>query len=256
MNNQKDIEKSLDEIRTKDKSLNSSGRRITLENVPSINNAEILADVLGNNDSIFKIGRAYRMRKKLQKSQQGSFAHPDSTCSFHSPKGSSVFSFNAFQSPRQSKDFTQTLTLNTEPATGESFSRQYKLPTESESVTTDSHYFWDHGAESEFREHKEQARARLFNNIKSSSWIEVGLGPFIEVSHKKEKQKSQRNNLLERYRRGEALTIEEYATVSHTSQLLNSYSDQHFIQSVVNQLDSDIVDAVTKNTSLRFLFPL
>lgn len=232
-------------MRSKDKSMNSSTRRITLEKIPSVNNAEILADVLGSNDSIFKIGRAYRRNKQNQRTSHGSFALPDNTRSFHSPKSSGTFTFNSFRSPRPSRDYAQTLTLNTEQSTLENFTRQRELSPGLETATQDSQYIWDYEAESEFREHKEQARARMFNDIKSSSWLEVGMGPFIQMSHKGEKQKSQRNTLLERYRKGEALFIEEHAAVAHTSQLLNSFSDQHFIQSVVNQLDTEVVDAVT-----------
>ena len=58
------------------------------------------------------------------------------------------------------------------------------------SANEDSQYYWDFEAEGEFKTHREESRARLFNNIKSSSWNEVGLGPFIQVSHKGEMQKA------------------------------------------------------------------
>lgn len=238
MDNQKDIERSLDEIRSKDRSTMSTARsrRINLEHIPVVNNTEILADVLGNNEAIFKINKTFHKKKRL--ASQGEGIRPETARS----ASSGTFTFTSQSSVRRDRHNTTS--------TSDAYALQAAI--NKMNATTDrsgvnegaSQYIWDHEAEYDFKDHKEEARARMFNNIKSSSWNEVGLAPFIQKSQKEEKQKSQRNHLLERYRQGDALTSREYAEFAHTSLFLNSYSDTQFIQSVVNQLEPEIVEAV------------
>ena len=234
----------------------SSARKISLDNVPSVNNVEILADILGKEDSLFKLGRAHRKRMREGKLHQTSFAQPTSTSSFHSPRGSKIFSprgseaftFQTLQSPRLSKDFSRPIPLNTEAAATQSSFRVGTSGNESKRASISKSQIWDWRAESDFQYHKEQAQALFSKEVKSSSWNEVSLAPFIQASQREETQKSHRNHLFDKYRRGEILTADEYASIAHTSQLLNLHSDQHFIQNVVDQLDPEVIDAVRINT--------
>lgn len=221
-----------------------NSRRITLDHIPAVNNAEILEDVLGSSEAIFKAGKAYRKRMIQQKRQGGSYNRSDSFQTLHSPRSSTGGPLNltTARSLQTSRSQANFMSGTTSP-----YGLQIPQTAHTEeSVNRDqaSQYIWDYEAENDFKSHKEDARARLFHHIKSSSWNEVGLAPFIQISHKEESQKSQRNHLLERYRKGDFLSTQEFSKIASTSQLLNSNSDKHLIQSVVNQLDPEIVDAV------------
>jgi len=234
----------LDDIRSRDKSTTfNSTRRITIENIPAVNNTEILADVLGNNEAIFRLGKTHRHRKKAEVST--SLSRPDSARSLNAPGSARSYYFNTSRLSVPKLNQTQNISTASDP-----YGLQKSIPKINltgggdASVNDESQYTWDYHAEREFKHHKEEARARMFNEIKSSSWNEVGLGPFIQVSHKEETEKSQRNHLLERYKKGEALGIKEYTKIANTSLLLNSYSDTQFIQSIVNQLEPEVIEAV------------
>lgn len=214
----------------------STTRRINLEHIPKVNNVEILADVLGHSEAIFKVNNAGRRKRN-----QIHLGLNDTTRST-SPR---TFIFNTTQSSVQ-RDHNTTTESATELLPIQNALSKMNRTVDGAGINEGpSKYVWDYEAEIDFKDHKEEARARMFNEIKSSSWNEVGLGPFIRESYKAEKQKSQRNNLLKRFRKGEALTTREYSEIANTSMLLNSYSDTQFIQGVVNQLDPEIIEAVS-----------
>lgn len=117
-------------------------------------------------------------------------------------------------------------------------------PQEKAQESGQTSYVWDGAAERKFKEHKEESRARMYKIVKSSSFNEVAFSPFIVASHMEEKNKVQRETKLQHYREGEVLPSEDYNYLANTSMLLNSCSDKHFIQTVVNNLEPEIVDAV------------
>ena len=227
----------MEEVRSREKSTLSTTRRINLEHIPSVNNTEILADVLGNSEAIFRVNNSGLRKKK--RIDPGSLTNRSEANRSISP-GSF---FNTTQSSVQRDHNTTAESVDNLPLNNTliKLNRTLEEPAAKKGA---SQYIWDYEAEYHFKTHKEEARARMFKEIKSSSWNEAGLGPFIQTSHKEKAQKSQRNHLLERYRKGDTLTIKEYSEVANTSKLLNSHADENFIQEVVDHLDPDIVGAV------------
>jgi len=103
---------------------------------------------------------------------------------------------------------------------------------------------WDPSKEETFLQYREDAKSRLFDKIKSSNWNELGFSPLVQASVKDEKSKLQRDTKLASYMNGDLLTPEEYKLLASTSVTLNKFVDKKYLQTVVNYLDPEVVEAV------------
>lgn len=107
------------------------------------------------------------------------------------------------------------------------------------------HQYWNRHKEHAFRVYREDAKSRLFDKIKSSNWNGLGFSPIVQASQKDEKSKLQRDKKLANYMNGDLLTPEEYKLLANTSITLNKFVDKKYIQSVVNNVDPDVIQAVS-----------
>lgn len=103
---------------------------------------------------------------------------------------------------------------------------------------------WDLYKEKVFRGYREDAKGRLFNMIKSSNCNGLGFSPLVQASQKDEKSVQQREAKLANYMNGDLLTPEEYKLIANTSTTLNKFVDKKYMQTVVNHLDPDVIEAV------------
>jgi len=205
--NQNIIETNLEEIRnsTKDMSRSSSLlKKIRLENIPVIDNIEILQGMLdGKSDNLLKMTKSVKQANR-----------------------------------------TLDSTINSNTATKESVPihhhQQEKLA-ETESTVFNQ---WDPSKEETFLQYREDAKSRLFDKIKSSNWNELGFSPMVQASVKDEKSKLQRDTKLASYMNGDLLTPEEYKLLASTSVTLNRFVDKKYLQTVVNYLDPEVMEAI------------
>jgi len=109
---------------------------------------------------------------------------------------------------------------------------------------TDEVKAWSPQKEHFFKFYRYDAKSRLFNKIKSSNWNELGFSPMVQACIRDEKSKLQRDTKLANYMNGDLLTPEEYKLLASTSVTLNRFVDKKYLQTVVNHLDPEVVEAV------------
>ena len=182
-------------------------KKIRLENIPVIDNIEILQGMLdGKSDNLLKMTKGVKHANRTL----------DST--LHSNTGGGV---NESKSVHQHQEKT----------------------TETDSTVLNQ---WDPSQEDTFLQYREDAKSRLFNKIKSSNWNELGFSPMVQASIKDEKSKLQRDTKLASYMNGDLLTPEEYKLLASTSVTLNRFVDKKYLQTVVNYLDPEVMEAVIR----------
>ena len=133
--------------------------------------------MLGNSEAIFRLNN-FGLRKKKRIDLGSETSRTDANRSI-SPNAY----FNTTQSSIQRDHNITTDSANT-LSTQNALSKSNHTLDESAAKKGASKYIWDYASEYDFKNHKEEARARMFSEIKSSSWNEVGLGPFIQTFHK------------------------------------------------------------------------
>ena len=106
-------------------------------------------------------------------------------------------------------------------------------------------YKWSKEKERVFHVHRINAKARMFNEIDSSNWNDVGFSPLVQASQMDQKTKLQRDTKLAKYMNGDPLTAEEYKYLAQTSRSLNAHIDKRFLQTAVSHLDQETVSAVS-----------
>ena len=106
-------------------------------------------------------------------------------------------------------------------------------------------YKWNPEKEEKFINFKTDAKHRLFNEAKSSSWNGVGFAPLIHEFNTIEKNIKHGDALLSRYMNGEALSDNDYKRLAETNILLNSCVDKNFLQKTVNYANPEIFERVT-----------
>ena len=95
-----------------------------------------------------------------------------------------------------------------------------------------------------FKLHREDAKGRLFDQVKSSNWNSIGFSPLVQASQKNEKSTLRRDTKLSNYMNGDLLTPEEYKLLASTSTTLNRFIDKEYVQTVVDHIDPDVLQAV------------
>jgi len=183
---------------SKDISRASSPKKIMLENIPIIDNIEILQGMLdGQSDNILKMTKNVKNAKRKQ---------------------------------NESTDISQLkITTNNNEETD---------------PQPDEMREWSPEKERFFMLYRNDAKSRLFNKIKSSNWNELGFSPMMQASLRIEKNKLQRDTKLANYMNGDLLTPEEYKLLASTSVTLNRFVDKKYLQTVVNHLDPEVIEAV------------
>ena len=199
----------------------TSSEKITLENIPVVNNLELLGGVLEDDQSrVFKSTRSVKHSlNKGNKSSANSF----------------LISNRGLTSP----------VLKTEPNRDKCLTEREK---DDEGNKTENHYEWNENKERIFWSHRADAKGRLFQQVKSSNWNDLGFSPLIQAYITNEKSKSERDTILKRYIDGDLLTAEEYKYIATTSTALNSHVDKKYLQKVVNNLDPETINAVINQT--------
>lgn len=117
---------------------------------------------------------------------------------------------------------------------------------EESEIQSDQVKEWSPEKEYFFKLYRDDAKSRLFNKIKSSNWNELGFSPMVQALVKEEKNKLQRDKKLANYMNGDLLTPEEYKLLASTSVTLNKFVDKKYLQTVVNHLDPEVIEAVNK----------
>ena len=105
-------------------------------------------------------------------------------------------------------------------------------------------YEWSPTKEVVFQTYRESSKNALYKNTRSSSWNGIGFSPFIQVSQKEEKNKSQRETKMAKYMNGDPLAPEEFKLIANTSALINAHVDKKFFQFIVNHVEPDTLNAV------------
>ena len=217
--------------------------------MPEVNTTQILADVLGQNETTLKMNnRIHRLHTQSahnltagdqQKSPRDSSA-PHHASTHQEPKSHAPVD----ASTETANETNEKTVHHTQSKSAFSAANNHSTQdTIEENIQTS--YVWDGIAERVFKDHKGEARSRMYRDVKSSSFNELALSPFIVASHIEEKNKIQRETKMLHYREGKQLPPEDFNYLANTSMLLNSYSDKMFIQTVVNNLEPEILDSVS-----------
>jgi len=179
-----------------------------------VNNLELLGGVLEEDQSkMFKSTRSVKYSQNKDQNSGTSF----------------IISNRGLTSP----------VLKTEPNRDKALTEREKNDEEKQDL-----YDWTQLREMIFSSHRADAKSRLFKQVKSSNWNDLGFSPLIQAYITNEKSKSERDTILKRYIDGDLLTAEEHKYIATTSTALNSHVDKKYLQKVVNNLDSDTINAV------------
>ena len=114
-------------------------------------------------------------------------------------------------------------------------------------------YKWNQEKEKKFIDYKSDAKHRLFDEVKSSSWNGAGFTPLIHEFNMIEKNIKHRDALLSKYMNGEALGENDYKRLAETNILLNSCVDKNFLQNTVNYINPEILERVFHFNFLNIL---
>ncbi|CAD8093186.1 unnamed protein product [Paramecium primaurelia] len=103
---------------------------------------------------------------------------------------------------------------------------------------------WSNEKETDFKVKRNSAKHRLGMLVNSNSFNTIGMGEYI-ITHDKDKQDQQRREeLLFKYDTQQGMTEEELLYLVNTSNLLNKCSNKKLLQTVINQLDSEIISDI------------
>lgn len=87
-------------------------------------------------------------------------------------------------------------------------------------------YRWNEGKEEIFRAHRFDAKQRLYKDVRSSSFNEVGFSPLVQASQMNQKIQLQRDVKLSKYMNGEALSADDLKFLANTSRSLMQFVDK------------------------------
>lgn len=129
---------------------------------------------------------------------------------------------------------------------GELLERKTSLAeTESKKNKKDKSYKWDDKKEEFFSSSRAEAKNRNTTEIKSSNWNQLGFFPLVQAFLVSDKSKPQRDAILAKYMNGDLLTAQEFKFIADTSASINACVDKKYLQKVVNNIENEVIDAVS-----------
>jgi hypothetical protein len=202
---------------------NTSRIKIHLDNIPITNNSELLMDYTRENNDFFFSKKSLRHMKKETKNNNTTLSMTSpSTRAGHSKLETSDYAFSSCKMNHHED-------LEEEKIIENAIKKKFN---------------WNDQKETIFKNHRLDAKARLFNETKSSSFTEVAFSPLVQASQIDEKSKLQRDTKLAKYINGDPLSPEEYKFLANTSRSLNSHVDKNYLQTTINHLDSSVLESV------------
>lgn len=198
--------------------LKSDNTKVLLDNVPQASNLEIMSKILNEDKSHFNPSPRRTQNTETLTARNSSPNDP----LFSIKRSASVVA--------GVPDRKISLTEN-EP-------KQSKENKKKES------YKWNENKEDFFSSSRSDAKNRLSSEIKSSNWNQLGFFPLVQAFLVSDKSKPQRDAILARYMNGDLLTAQEFKFLADTSASINACVDKKYLQKVVNNIDSEVIEAV------------
>lgn len=188
--------------------------KITLDNVPQVSDSATLQKMLDDNKGIIRLSPSRRRSASAKKAL--------------------ICEENNKSPEVKINESPLKLTKTPEPTSDEKIRSARNEP-----------YDWENNKEETFLTQREMAKSRFSRKAKSSNWNQLGFTTFVQECQNDEKSKQQSETKLAKYMNGDLLTPDEYKLIANSSLLLNEYTDKKFFQTVVNNLDPEIIETVS-----------
>ncbi|KAL4489465.1 hypothetical protein ABPG72_002761 [Tetrahymena utriculariae] len=101
-------------------------------------------------------------------------------------------------------------------------------------------YYWNQETEDIFVKKRNQLQHRNFQSVKSNNFSELTIYEFMRLILKNTNvQDINRENIMKRYQKGEALLEEQMEFLAATNQLLNKFIDKNFMKEAIEILEKN-----------------